>query len=135
MNLTRSFPGVAAATVLAALLLTSCSSTPKPRTVAITPGSIVSYSAGHNARSDLTVNMCTQVGGSWVLTGSVKNPMKTATGFRIVVDFVSTPGSTVLGSSEVTVASVNPGATVDWSATGARGKSNVGCIVRQAETT
>ena len=135
MNLTKSFSGAAAAIVFAALLLTSCSSTPKPKTVVITPGSIVSYSAPRNARGDVTVKMCSQVDGSWVLTGSVKNPAKTATGFRIVVDFVTKPGSTVLSSSEVTVASVNPGATVDWSATGAHGKSGVACIVRQAQTT
>jgi hypothetical protein len=135
VNLTRRFSGAVGATVLAALLLASCSSSPKPTTVTITPGSIVSYSAGRNARGDVTAKTCTQAGGSWVLSGSVKNPTKTATGFRIVVDFVSKPGSTVLSSSEVTVASVSPGASVDWTATGAHGKTNVGCIVRQAETT
>ncbi len=65
----------------------------------------------------------------------MKNPTTAATGFQIVVDFVTKPGSTVLGTSEVNVANVAPGATASWTATGAQGKSDIGCIVRLAQTT
>jgi hypothetical protein len=135
VGLSRSFPGAVVGGVIAALVLASCSSAPAARAVVLTPGSVVPYHPGHNARSDVTTKGCTQVDGSWVLTGSVKNRATATTGYEIVVDFVTEPGSTVLSSSEVNVPSVAPGATVTWSAKGAQGKSHIGCIVRQAETT
>ena len=89
----------------------------------------------HNARADLVVAPCTQSGGQWVLRGTVSNRASTAKSFQIVVDFVTNPGSTVLSSTVVNVSSVPPGSASHWSATGARGKTAVACIIRQAQTT
>ena len=55
--------------------------------------------------------------------------------YETVVDFVSSAGSTVLDTVVVHVPSVAAGATSDWTATGAAGKSAVSCIVRQAQKT
>ncbi len=117
------------------LLLVSCSSGPVASTKTVTPGSVVPYHQGRSVRGDVKTGACVQASGAWTLSGSVKNPTTTATGIQIVVDFVTKPGSTVLGTSEVNVANVAPGATATWSATGARGKSDIACIVRLAQTT
>lgn len=117
------------------LLLVSCSSGPVASTKSVTPGSVVPFHRAQNARSDVKAGACVHASGAWTLSGSVKNPTTAATGFQIVVDFVTKPGSTVLGTSEVNVANVAPGATASWTATGAQGKSDIGCIVRLAQTT
>jgi hypothetical protein len=63
----------------------------------------------------------------------VKNSATTARTYQIVVDFVTQPGDTVLGTKIVTTASVNPGATQAWSATSTPGLTHVACVVRQVQ--
>jgi hypothetical protein len=125
----------AGAIVGCGLLLVSCSSAPVASTKTITPGSVVPFRKAQDARSDVKTAGCVEASGAWTMSGSVKNPATTTTGFEIVIDFVTKPGSTVIGTSEVNVANVAPGATASWSATGARGKSEIACIVRLAQTT
>jgi hypothetical protein len=69
-----------------------------------------------------------------VLDGTVKNPSSAAKRFQIVVDFVSRAGSTVLATTILNVPPVAPGATASWAATGAKGKANVNCIIRLAQS-
>lgn len=100
---------------------------------AITPGEAVPFTLADNARSEVTTGACTQSSGTWVLHGTVRNRATTAKTFQIVVDFVTDPGSTVLSSVEVSLPGVGPKATAPWSVTGARGRSHVACVVRQAQ--
>jgi hypothetical protein len=73
--------------------------------------------------------------GEWTLTGTVTNSLTTTTSFQIVVDFVSAKGDTVLSTTEVNVSGVRAGGSAAWSASGAKGKSDVACDLRQAQTT
>jgi hypothetical protein len=126
------------------VLLGACSSSATPPTSAppqhtgasvIAPGGTIPFDLAHNARADLVLEPCTQTSGRWVLRGTVTNSSSTSKSFQIVVDFVTRPGSTVLSTTVVEVAAVGPHTTAHWSATGAAGKSDVACIVRQAQTT
>jgi hypothetical protein len=98
------------------------------------PGTQVSFDLAHNARIDVHTESCREDSGAWVLKGTVTNPGTAATGFQIIVDFV-TKGDTVLATTEVNITYVAPKATANWSATGARGKSGINCILRLAQTT
>jgi len=150
MSRGSQFSGVVAAGVLAgySILLAGCSSSrgptsPEPgtggttpvvtRVSAIAPGEVVPFTLADNARSEVTTGVCTQSSGTWVLTGTVRNSATKAKTFQIVVDFVTEPGSTVLSSVEVNLPRVGPNVTAPWSATGARGRSHVACVVRQAQ--
>ena len=115
----------------------SSSSTSRPpvQTSVIEPGGTVPFNLADNARADVKTQPCTQVNGAWVLNGTVRNTAAKSRSFQIVVDFLTEPGSTILGTTVVNVPSVNPGTTANWSATGARGKSPVGCVVRLAQAT
>ncbi len=99
------------------------------------PGTLVPFDLAHNARADVHTAVCRIASGSWLLKGTVTNPGTKATGFQIVVDFVSAKGDTVISTSEVNVPNVAPKASANWSATGAHGKPDVACLVRQAQTT
>ena len=127
-------------------LLASCSSsgssahpttgTPSassPRTSVIEPGGTVPFKPADNARSEVQAGICTQVSGAWKFSGSVHNATKHAKNFQLVVDFVTKPGSTVLTTSVVSIPAVGAGATTQWSVSGAAGKSNVACVLRQAQ--
>ncbi len=77
---------------------------------------------------------CRQTAGGWVLDGTVKNPASVDRKFQIVVDFVSRSGSTVLATTVVNVPAVAPGASASWAVTGAKGKPDVNCVVREAQS-
>jgi hypothetical protein len=111
----------------------SSSSSGSEQTTALKPGTPVSFDLAHNARADVRTETCKESSGAWVLKGTVTNPGTAATGFQIVVDFVE-KGDTVLSTTEVNIAYVAPKSSASWSATGARGKSGVSCIVRLAQT-
>jgi hypothetical protein len=150
MSRASRLSGLVASAALAgcSVLLAGCSSSPPgatsgpgtgvttpvvTRVSAITPGEAVPFTLADNARSEVTTEGCTQSSGTWVLEGTVRNPSTKAKTFQIVVDFVTNPGSTVLSSVEVSLPRVGPKATAPWSATGARGRSHVACVVRQAQ--
>ncbi len=121
-----------------AMLVSSCSSSPTSApegTTVLKPGALVPFDLAHNARADVHASACHIASGSWLLQGTVRNPGTTATGFQIVVDFVSAKGDTVISTTEIDVPTVAPKASADWSATGAKGKPDVACLVRQAQTT
>ncbi len=121
-----------------AVLISGCSSSsvsgPEQATV-LKPGALVPFDLAHNARADVHADACRLASGSWLLKGTVTNPGTTATGFQIIVDFVSAKGDTVISTTEIDVPNVASKASADWSATGARGKPDVACLVRQAQTT
>jgi hypothetical protein len=136
----RPIPYVVAAAGMAvgSVLLASCSSSeagPASHAVEIAPGGKVRFDLAHNARADVRVGRCTETSGAWVLEGLLKNPGTKETNFQIVVDYVTKSGSTVLATTVENVSNVAPGAVASWSATGARGRSDVSCIVRLAQTT
>lgn len=126
-----------------ALVLTCCSSSPAassastqpPPTSVVKPGASVPFDPTDNARADVSVGTCTDTADGWVLHGTVKNPGPAPKRFQIVVDFVSVPGSTVLATTVLNVPSVDPQRSAVWSAVGAKGKSGVNCLVRQAQKT
>ena len=94
----------------------------------------IPYSPAKNARQDVTTSgPCTSTGASWILSGTVKNSSRSARTYQIVVDFVTQPGFTVLDTKIVTTASVGPGASLPWDATGAAGHKNVACVIRQVQ--
>ena len=103
-----------------------------PQTSAIAPNKVVPFDPADNVRSDVAVTACAPAAGSWVASGTVTNPGATRS-FRLVVDFTSVPGSTVLSSTVVTIPDVKAHSTVPWSASGARGHSDVACLLRQAQ--
>jgi outer membrane murein-binding lipoprotein Lpp len=126
---------VLGALVGGAVTLAGCSSSPSassdkgPATSVAAPGASLS----NNARADVSSHSCAQSPSGWVFEGTVKNPSHVERKFQIVVDFVSRTGSTV-ATTVVNVPEVAPGAAVDWSATGAKGKSGVSCVVRTAQS-
>ena len=103
-----------------------------PRTSAIAPNKVVAFDPADNVRSEVAITGCTPASGAWTATGTVTNRAATRT-FQLVVDFTSVPGSTVISSTVVTIADVKPQETVHWSASGARGRSHVACLLRQAQ--
>jgi hypothetical protein len=127
-----------------ALLLAACSSnggtgTASPLTTGVSTTVIsaaattIPYSLAKNARSDVTAEPCTELGGLWVLNGLVTNSAATARTYQIVVDFVTEPGDTVLDTKIVTTTSVKPGASLGWSAKSSAGLHNVACVIRQVQ--
>ncbi len=132
-------PSSSPTTTKAPAATTPKSATTKPTTSKPTPTTApttttIPFSMAKNARQDVTTDgACTQVNGSWVLKGSVKNSAKTARTFQIVVDFVTQPGDTVKDTKIVTTPSVAPGASRAWSATGAPGLSHLACVIRQVQ--
>jgi len=113
-------------------------STTAPTPTTVVPQSTVAttipFDMAKNARQDVTTTRsCTEVKGLWVLSGVVKNSATSARTYQIVVDFVTQPGDTVLGTKIVTTASVNPGATQAWSATSTPGLTHVACVIRQVQ--
>lgn len=142
----RIIAGIAGA-ALACAALAGCSSnnTPSAATTSTTakssttttnyvPGTTtIPYIPALNARQDVSTTGCNQVDGSWVLDGSVTNSASKTRTFQIVVDFVTQPGDTVLDTQIVYVRNLAPKATKTWSATGAAGKTSVGCFIRQVQ--
>ena len=129
---------VACWSLVLATLISGCSSSSRSsseRTMVLKPGTIVQFDLAHNARSDVHAEACRNASGSWLLNGTVTNPGTNATGFQIIVDFVKAKGDTVISTIEVEIPSVAPKASASWSATGAHGKLDVACLVRQAQTT
>ena len=121
------------------LVMTSCSGSPSsanpgPPTSVVSPGASVPFTLANNARADVATQPCTQTASGWLLAGNVKNPAHVGKRFQIVVDFVSRVGSTVLATTVLNIREVAPGATATWSATGAKGKSDVDCVVRLAQS-
>jgi hypothetical protein len=102
---------------------------------ALKAGMLVPLDQAHNARADVHTVSCQPTSGAWVVRGTADNPRTSATGFQIIVDFVTKKGDTVLSTMEVNISYVAPKGSTSWSATGARGKSDVTCIMRQAQTT
>jgi hypothetical protein len=106
-----------------------------PRTSQLAPSATVPFDPADNARSEVIIALCSSTSGAWVAHGSVHNAAKTTKTFKLVVDFASHPGLTVLSSTAVTIPDVTPDATVAWSARGAPGAPAVSCILRQAQAT
>jgi hypothetical protein len=100
----------------------------------LTPGSVVPFDLAHNARSDVHAGSCRMAAGKWIFSGTVTNPANTAASFQIVVDFVTARGDTVLSTTEVDISTIKPGRSANWSAAGAKGKTDVTCVLRQAQT-
>ena len=93
------------------------------------------FRRGQERRADVKTGTCAPESGTWVLNGTVKTHVKSAS-YQIVVDFVAEKGFTVLGSSVVNVPNVVAGGTASWSAKGpSGGPSGVECLIRQAQST
>lgn len=94
------------------------------------------YVASENARTDVITDACRPDGSKgWLLSGTAINPSTSLRGYSIVVDFVSSKGDTVLDTKIVSVQSVAPKASAQWSAIGAAGVDDVTCVIRQALVT
>ncbi len=120
-----------------AMLVSGCSSSStssSEQATVLKPGAIVQFDLAHNARADVHTETCRIASGSWLLNGTVTNPGTSATGFQIVVDFVNAKGDTVISTTEIEIPRVAPKASASWSATGAHGKPDIACLVRQAQT-
>jgi len=134
----------------AAVALAACGSSPtKAATKATTttttgattttvPGANLTptFNPLRNAHQDVTpLGACTQnQAGTWVQKGTVVNPQSAKTGFEIVVDFVTQPGSTVLDTQIVQVPPVAPKKTVTWQASWTYSGEHVACVIRQSQT-
>jgi hypothetical protein len=81
------------------------------------------------AKSDVTVTSCKRSGSSWAIVGSVKNPEKSAQGYRIYVSLLKGSSDT-RAVTEVDVASVDAGASQDWKTTVDTGESGLSCVLR-----
>jgi hypothetical protein len=138
----RAASAAACCSLVLAIFVSGCSSNSNSnsspssgseQTTALKPGTPVSFDLAHNARADVRTDTCKESSGAWVLKGTVTNSGTAATGFQMIVDFVA-KGDTVLSTTEVNIAYVAPKASANWSATGARGKLGVSCILRLAQT-
>ncbi len=130
------------ALIVGGALTAGCSSSPSATsstdagtTSVVAPGASIPFNPANDARADVSTRPCVQTTSGWVLTGSVKNPGPVGKRFQVVVDFVSRAGSTVLATTVLDVPEVAPGARLTWSATGAKGKADVACVVRFAQST
>ena len=148
---TRARPAALAATLAVAVGLLGCSSggSSSPTTTAGSSGtggsgagstttsvSVPPYNAAKNARSDVVQGACTDGSTGWSLAGTVTNSAARSRGYSIVVDFVTSPGNTVVATKLVTVPPVAPHASTGWSATGAApGQTHLACVIRQALAT
>ena len=75
---------------------------------------------------------CTQGPEGWALTGRVTNSASGGRGYSIVVDFVATPGDTVVATRLATVPTVRPRASASWRVTGPGAtEKNLACVIRQ----
>jgi hypothetical protein len=95
----------------------------------------VPFNQTDNARADVATSVCTDTAQGWALHGTVKNSAAVTKTFQIVVDFLSQPGSTVLATTVLTIGGVPPGRVRAWTALGAKGRSDVACVVRLAQST
>ena len=96
----------------------------------------VPYDPAKNARSDVTIlTPCLQSPpvGAWVADGTVKNSAPSPRGYSIVIDFVNSV-ATVRDTQIVTVPTVQPGASANWTISGAAGTPGISCVVRQVQT-
>lgn len=95
------------------------------------------YDAAKNARRDVNPGACVDGGDKgWSLDGTVTNSAAKSRGYSIVVDFVTVPGNTVMATRVVTVPTVEPQVTQNWTASGAvPGQKGLTCVIRQALAT
>jgi len=71
--------------------------------------------------------------GLWMATGTVKNSSSSARGYSIVIDFVNSV-ATVHDTRIVTVPTVQPAKTANWTVGGAKGIAGVSCVIRLVQT-
>jgi hypothetical protein len=123
-------------------LLLGCSSSPSASpvartetTVAVKPGAIVPFTPSRNARGDVHLSSCSASDGGWTATGTLSNKSAEQSSFQIVVDFATKTGDTVLSTTVVDLSKIPAGKTQKWTASGARGGSQVACLLRQAQET
>ena len=84
----------------------------------------------------MAITACTKGANGWTLTGKVTNSSSAARGYAIAVDFITTPGDTVIATKLVNLQRVAPRTTVGWSTTSATpGHDNIVCVIRQALST
>jgi hypothetical protein len=132
-------PAPGSATTATGATPTTSGATPKATsTTTSTTVKVPAYNPANNARPDVTAGTCTddpQKG--WSLTGSVTNHGNAAHGFSIVVDFVTTPGGTVVATRIVNVASIPANHKASWTTTpgAAAGEKGLRCVIRQSQIT
>ena len=143
----RQWSGRGALPAMVMVLLVGCSSTVTPDSPSSTTDSspttlagestiatTIPFNVARNARQEVTTRSCREVGGVWVLSGTVNNSAKTARSYQIVVDFVNQNGNTVEDTKILNTASVRPGATVAWSAKSVAGLTDVACVIRYVQS-
>jgi hypothetical protein len=112
---------------------TSASTTTSTPTTTSATTTTVPFNEATNARSDVTTpSVCRpNAAGLWVWTGTVTNKGTTAHNYVITVDFTDS-AATVEDTKIVTVRSLAPGKTANWSVEGAAGLGGVLCVIRSA---
>jgi hypothetical protein len=91
------------------------------------------YIAADNARKNVVAVGCAQDGQrGWRMSGTATNTSSSTLTYSIVVDFVTARGDTVVDTKVLRVGPVLPRETTRWSTTGAAGRSQVVCVIRQA---
>jgi hypothetical protein len=95
---------------------------------------VPTYSPSHNARPDVAAVRCHgSASDGWTLDGVVRNSATKARRYSIAVDFVTTPGSTVMATRVVDVGPVNPNKSARWSTPASgQGQAKLNCVIRQA---
>jgi hypothetical protein len=98
---------------------------------------VPAYDPAKNARRDVAPGACVDGGTKgWSFQGTVTNTTATRRGYSITVDFITVPGDTVMATRVITVPTVAPHATADWSVGGAvPGEQHLTCVVRQSLAT
>jgi hypothetical protein len=119
-------------------LLGACSSSPATSPPGQTTQSTAStttvpFDQATNARADVTTPSACQkdAAGAWAWAGTVENKTAATHTYTIIVDFTDA-AATVEDSRTVIIPSVAPGKTMNWTVTGASGKSGVLCVIRSA---
>jgi hypothetical protein len=142
----RARAALAFGAAAAAVLLGACSSTPAGSTTSTsgtvttssTPGATsaattTTFDEALNARQDVSTDGVCQRSAAGVLVwhGTVTNGGVVHHSYRIIVDFTD-ESATVVQTKVVTIVGLAPGRTAGWSVSGAAGRSDILCVIRNA---
>lgn len=133
--------GATGLAVAALLLAGGCSSSPSPKassstTRPTTAGTGTTTGGGSSSAGSKDVKMtrCETQGTTWIMDGTVTNSSSASRSYAITVDFDQKPSGTVITSRVVSTGPIKPGDEIVFGASGAKGKTDIACVIAKVTT-